>query len=218
MQRSNTRDQIKERQEAISAAEASVERMHGLASELRTLAGDIEEKKLRLDKLKADLKNGNFDERLNEKSSKARGMEDKRDVLNSELRGLSLQADSRARLDIKRSETKSKKAEVQNILDMCKSKFRKLVGAEPRAETMEREIDRISREKDQELGEAEEEAATANKNLQHSETMLSQAKSQAKTKRDELKAAEKRLKDVTGGVGLEEALKEAQSEIADLSM
>ncbi|KAH7924955.1 hypothetical protein BV22DRAFT_469854 [Leucogyrophana mollusca] len=218
MQRNNTREQIKDRQTSISTTEASVEMMHGLASELRTLAGDIEEKKLRLEKIKADLKTGGFDERLSEKSSKARSMEDKRDSLNAELRGLSLQADSRARLDLKRAEMKSKKAEVQNTLELCNSKFRKIVGAEPRAETMEREVDRISREKEKELAEAEEETATANKNLQHAETMFSQAKSQAKSKREELKVAEKRLKDQTEGLGLEQALKDAQSELSDLTI
>jgi len=35
--------------------------------------------------------------------------------LNGEIRTLSLQADSRARLDIKRAEMKSKKNEMQNM-------------------------------------------------------------------------------------------------------
>lgn len=88
--------------------------MQGLASELRTLSGDIEEKKQRLEKVKRDIKGANFDERLSERASKARVMEDKRDRLNAELRGLSLQADARARLDLKRSEVKSRALEVKN--------------------------------------------------------------------------------------------------------
>lgn len=88
--------------------------MQGLASELRTLAGDIEEKKLRLEKVKRDIKEANFEERLSERVSKARMMEDKRDSLNAELRGLSLQADARARLELKRSEVKSRTLEVKN--------------------------------------------------------------------------------------------------------
>ena len=104
----------KEKQEAISKAEMSVETMQGLASELRTLAGDIEEKKLRLEKVKRDIKEANFEERLSERASKARVMEDKRDVLNTELRSLSLQADARARLDLKRSEVRSRTLEVKN--------------------------------------------------------------------------------------------------------
>jgi DNA repair protein RAD50 len=218
--------QKREKQAAISKAELAVETMQGLASELRTLSGDIEEKKLRLEKVKRDIKEANFEERLSERASKARVMEDKRDSLNSELRGLSLQADARARLDLKRSEMRSRTLEVKNTcvgflgvvrnlnwnadgyfhrLEMCNSKFRKLVGKDARAENMERETDRISRsagtsfratslliicgyrDKEHELAEAEGELATVNKTLQTAETTLSQAKSQLKTKRDELK-------------------------------
>lgn len=88
--------------------------MQGLASELRTLSGDIEERRLRLDKVKRDIKEANFEERLSERASKARVMEDKRDSLNSELRALSLRADTRARLDLKRTEMRSRTLEVKN--------------------------------------------------------------------------------------------------------
>ncbi|KAH7885017.1 ALG6, ALG8 glycosyltransferase family-domain-containing protein [Phlebopus sp. FC_14] len=216
MQRGGARDQIKEKQTAISRAESSVEMMQGLASELRTLAGDIEEKKLRLEKIKGDIKAANFDERLSERAAKARSMEDKRDTLNTELRGLSLQADARARLDLKRAEMKSKKTEVKNIIEMSNAKFRKLVGTDARAETMEREIDRASREKDDEIADAESETAAANKALQTAETTLSQAKAQLKVKRDELKTLDKILRDATeGGIPLNDAIKDAQIEVAD---
>lgn len=89
--------------------------MEGLASELRTLVGDIEEKKLRLEKLKNDIKTANFDERLSERAVKARSLDDRRDALNAELRSLSLQADVRARLDLKRAEMRNKKTETKNM-------------------------------------------------------------------------------------------------------
>ncbi|KAG0697633.1 P-loop containing nucleoside triphosphate hydrolase protein [Suillus ampliporus] len=215
MQRGNAREQIKERQAAITKAESSVETMQGLASELRTLAGDIEEKKLRLEKVKADIQSGSFDERLSAKATKARSMEDQRDTLNLELRSLSMQAESRARLDLKRAEMRSKTSDTKNILELCNVKFRKLVGRDARAETMERDIDRLSREKDEELADAEAEAAAANKELQQAETTLSHAKSEMKSKRDEMKKLEKKLKDdIDGGIPFEQALSSAQGELS----
>ncbi|OAX38147.1 hypothetical protein K503DRAFT_770797 [Rhizopogon vinicolor AM-OR11-026] len=214
MKRGGTREKIKERQAAISKAESSVETMQGLASELRTLSGDIEEKKLRLEKVKADIKAGNFDERLNEKAAKARNMEDQRDTLNTELRGLSLQADSRARLDLKRAEMRSKTSDTKNTLELCNAKFRKLIGKDARAETMERDIDRVSREKEEELADVEAEAAIANKELQQAETTLSRAKSEARSKRDEMKKLEKKLKDeIEGGLPFDFAYKSAEDEL-----
>lgn len=82
---------------------------------MRTLAGDIEEKKLRLEKTKSEIKSAGFDDRLAERAAKARHMDDRRDALNVELRSLSLQADTRARLDLKRGEMKVKQTEVNNM-------------------------------------------------------------------------------------------------------
>lgn len=219
LQRGNAQDQIKERQASIARTESSLVTMQGLAPELRTLRGDIEEKKLRLEKIKGEIKSANFDERLSERAVKARTMEDKRDSLNTELRSLSLQADARARLDLKRGEMKSKKSEVRNILETSNPKFRKLVGADVRAETMERELDRLSREKDQELSEAETELSSANKTLQSSETTLSQAKAQLRNKHKEIKELDRRIKEATdlnfSGMPLLDAIKEAEREVAE---
>jgi len=74
----------------------------------------MEEKKARINKVKSDVKSANYDQRISEKTTKARTMEDRRDELNSEIRSLSLQADSRARLDIKRGEVKSKTGDIKN--------------------------------------------------------------------------------------------------------
>jgi len=85
-----------------------------LPGELRTLTADIGEKKSRINKIRADVKASNYEEIIAEKSAKSRTMEDRREELNAEIRSLSLQADARARLDIKRSEVKSKKTDVKN--------------------------------------------------------------------------------------------------------
>jgi DNA repair protein RAD50 len=100
----------------VTSAEASLDRTSSLTTDIRTLEGDIEEKRRRLDRARQEIKDGNFDERISEKSSKARALEDRREDLNRELGTLGLQADSRARLDIKRTELKSKRNEMRNML------------------------------------------------------------------------------------------------------
>lgn len=74
----------------------------------------MEEKRRRLEKAKEDIKGSNYDERISEKTTKSRSIEDQRDDLNNELRSLNLQADSRAKLDLKRDELKSKSNEISN--------------------------------------------------------------------------------------------------------
>lgn len=75
----------------------------------------MEDKTARLEKIKTIFKETNYDRRLQEKTSKAKDLEIKRDQLTAEVTTLSLQADTRAKLDIKRAELKTKSADVKNV-------------------------------------------------------------------------------------------------------
>ena len=101
-------------QTRLTEAEAEVDRAGALTSQLRSLQADIEDKERRIASLKDELKAGEFEPRLAEMHARSRSMELRRDELTAEIRTLSLQADARARLDLKRAEVRSKSAEVQN--------------------------------------------------------------------------------------------------------
>jgi DNA repair protein RAD50 len=105
-----------QRQSSINEAERKVESQQSLPSQLKTLEGDIEEKRKRLTKIKTDMGTANHDAKLAEKTEQAKSLEAQRDALNRELRTLSIQADSRAKLDLKRAEVKSKNGEIQSTL------------------------------------------------------------------------------------------------------
>ncbi|KAG0695524.1 hypothetical protein DFH29DRAFT_879980 [Suillus ampliporus] len=107
----------------ITKAESSVKMMQDLASELCTLAGNINEKKLHLKKIKADIQSGNFDECLSAKATKAQSMQDQHDTLDLELHSLSMQVESRAHLDLEQAEMWSKASDIKNILESCNIKF-----------------------------------------------------------------------------------------------
>ncbi|KII86927.1 hypothetical protein PLICRDRAFT_665598 [Plicaturopsis crispa FD-325 SS-3] len=213
--KTSTRDQITERQSSIASAEAELDATQDVPSELRTVKADMDEKRSRIEKLRADVKAGDFERRLAEKTSKARSLEDRRDQMNGELRTLSLQADARAKLDIKRSEVKSKETDVANVLETNNVKFRKLVGADARADTMERDLERVSSEKDREILDLESQSTSANKSYQEAEAVMTSLQAQVRTRRDELKAIEKTLKRGLGddSRSLDEALKEAIDEV-----
>jgi len=103
-----------ERQMNIRRAERQLEDEQSIQSELSLLQGDIDEKKSRLKKLRSDFSGASYDLRLQEKFDKGKRLEETREKLNMEIRTLSLQADSRARLDVKRAEVKSKTNEASN--------------------------------------------------------------------------------------------------------
>ncbi len=86
-----------------------------LEGELETLVTDIEEKKVRIEKAKTELTNANYEGQTTQFNNRSRALEDKRDILNTEIRTLSLEADTRARLNLKRDEVKSKTNELKNM-------------------------------------------------------------------------------------------------------
>ncbi|KAH9854720.1 hypothetical protein C2E23DRAFT_726150 [Lenzites betulinus] len=163
-------------QSKISDAERDIDAARLLTSRLADLNADIEEKRRRLEKAREDLRNANFEDKIAEKTSKSRSLDLRRDELNSELRSLSLQADSRAKLDLHRVQVKTKEAEIKTTLELCNVRFRKLVGVDARADTMEHELDRILLEKEREKSELEGQVSTANKNLQAAQTNLASLK------------------------------------------
>jgi DNA repair protein RAD50 len=94
--------------------DAKLDAAQGLSNELRHLAADMADQKTRFKKLQEDFAAANYVAKLDEKSKESRELEDKKDALNGEFKGLSLQADSRARLDLKRAEVKTKTQDVRN--------------------------------------------------------------------------------------------------------
>ncbi|KAF8967155.1 AAA domain-containing protein [Flammula alnicola] len=107
-QKQRLRDQIVERQDKINKTERTLEDMQTIPSSLRSLQADIEDKKDRLQKLKSAISSAKYDTRLADIANKGRMLEEERDQLNVELQALTLQAESRARLELKRGEVKSK--------------------------------------------------------------------------------------------------------------
>ncbi|KAJ7250863.1 AAA domain-containing protein [Mycena haematopus] len=212
-QKNSLQAQLTKNQSAITRDERELEAMQSLSSELRTTTGDIEEKQSRLAKAQAEIAAAKYDDRLDEKTANIKTLEAQRDALNSEFKALSMHADSRAKLDLKQKEVKAKTTEIDATISTANSSFRRLVGAEPHLDTMEREVDRVYVEKERELNALEGEASSANAALQQAQNLLSSLKQQLKTKKDQLKALEKQLKTEVEHESLDAALEEASKEL-----
>ncbi|KAJ6613278.1 P-loop containing nucleoside triphosphate hydrolase protein [Mycena sp. CBHHK59/15] len=213
VQRASLQSQHSKHQVSIVASEQQLEAAQNLPAELRTLTGDIEEKQARLAKIRSEIAAAKYDERLEGKTASTKALEDRRDVLNSEFKALNMQADVRAKLELQRSDAKSKTSEIASTLDTANTAFRRLVGTEPKPDTMEREVDRVLVEKEQELADLEGEASGANATLQQAQSVLSGFKTQLKAKKDELKALDKQLKNDVEHESLDAAIEEAGKEV-----
>jgi DNA repair protein RAD50 len=86
-----------------------------LDSDLQNILSDIEGKNTRIQKSNEDLKATKYDDRIADLNTRARAMEDQRDNLTLEIRTLSLQSDSRAKLTLHQRDLASKEREMRNM-------------------------------------------------------------------------------------------------------
>ncbi len=100
-------------QKKIGDAELDVDAARVLTSRLAELKADIEEKRRRLDRARQEINSAGFDKKILEKTQVGIALEQQRDALNLELRTLSLQADTRAKLDLQRGQMKAKESEIK---------------------------------------------------------------------------------------------------------
>lgn len=83
-----------------------------MATDLRRVTVDVEEKKAKVASMKAELEEHSFDKQLEEKTRAIRRLEDERERISTELTTISLQADTRAKLDLKREEFRRKDLDI----------------------------------------------------------------------------------------------------------
>ena len=95
--------------------------------------------------MKNDIKTASYDESIRDITNQTRVLEDKRDVLNMDLRNLSLQADTRAKLDINRAEIKKRSQDIEAVKDTNNERFRRLIGQVIRIESMEADVEKALR-------------------------------------------------------------------------
>ncbi|KAG6854661.1 hypothetical protein C0991_003309 [Blastosporella zonata] len=206
--------QTTERLSTIKKDELKVESLLTIPSQLKTLQGDMDEKKTRLNKHKTDMGVAQYDARLTEVVGKAKGLEEQRELLNSELRTLGLQSDVRAKLNLAKEDIKTKGAEILNTLELANVKIRKLTkGKDATVDTLERDVNRLSTDREQKHEELERQGSAANNNVSKADATISNAKAQLKSKKDELKALDRRLKNEVEAESLEAGIKEAAGEV-----
>ena len=83
--------------------------------QLTSLKGDKEEKRARLQRSEADKSKANCDARLVELASRASKLEENREELANELQFISMNSESRAKLDLKKDEFKRRRVELNGL-------------------------------------------------------------------------------------------------------
>ncbi|KAH6912703.1 AAA domain-containing protein [Coprinopsis sp. MPI-PUGE-AT-0042] len=165
LQKNSLKEQLSERNVAIRQAQRQLDEQPTLQTNLSDHHEEMEEKQTRIEKLKKEIMAAKHEKRLQEKMEQARQLEETREALMEETRALSSQADSRAKLDLKRTEIKTKTLEVQTVLKTSAVKYRDVTGRDLEEDAAEAHVDEDIRLKEEELAGCERDLQAASSSL-----------------------------------------------------
>lgn len=158
----------------------------------------LAEEKERRQKVEDQIKTANYTQQLRDKAREAKDLEERRDALHNELAGLNAQANTRARLQLRRTERMRKDEAIASLIDKSAASFRKFAKADPQRESMEAQVSALvqcvprpllgdtrtdgpsRRTLDQDVTFAERASRDAARELQNIETSVSIAKKKIK--------------------------------------
>ncbi|KAG8827144.1 DNA repair protein rad50 [Serendipita sp. 401] len=189
---------ISRRQQAIKEAETRLDDIHVKSSELRGVSSDIEQKTKRMAALHEEIRSSDYDAKLEEKSNALRSLETQRERLSNEMTLSNQQMESRAALSLRKDEAQKLELEIKSILDTLATRYQQVMGRKPRADDVDRDLERAILEKEKEVKELEGENNSANRKLAQVEGNIANLKARQRQMEEEVKTLEKKLNSARG--------------------
>lgn len=100
----------------------------------------LTDEQTRLAKTKEDLAAAAYPDALRARAREAKDLEERRESLHTELAGLNAQANTRAKLQLRKTEKKRKDEAVASLIEKSAASFRRFAKSEPVRGTMEAEV------------------------------------------------------------------------------
>ncbi|CAE6410000.1 DNA repair protein RAD50 [Rhizoctonia solani AG-1 IB] len=186
--------QMQRNRSQISASETSLDTLRLLETELKLAAGAVADARDRLSAAKAAAQESSFESQIAERTNTLATRTDERERLQQKLADLQSQAETRAKLGLKRADFSRKRAEIDTIIGIHNERFKAILGTDAEADTMERDVDQVLIAKDKEIARLEADNSTANREMHSVESSLASCRDQIRKKETELKALEQRIK------------------------
>ncbi|TNY22035.1 AAA domain-containing protein [Rhodotorula diobovata] len=212
-------EQIRSANSRIASISRQLEATTTSVADITYLESTLKEEKERQAAHEDKQKTANYAEQLRARAREAKDLEEKRDALHTELAGLNAQANTRAKLQLRRTEKTRKDEVVASLIDRSAASYRKFLKAEPTKDKMEAEVTELINELERDVGFAERSARDASRELQNVETSVSFAKKKVRDLTAQAESAKNKVADGLKGLDtqaatVEEALQEAEEEVA----
>ncbi|GAA5908969.1 hypothetical protein JCM8208_007130 [Rhodotorula glutinis] len=212
-------DQIRSANARIANISRQLDATTTSVADITYLESQLAEEKERQATLNDKQRADKYAEQLQTRAREAKEVEEKRDALHTELAGLNAQANTRAKLQLRRTEKTRKDEAVASLIERSAASYRKFLKADPTRDKMEAEVTELINELERDVGFAERSARDSGRELQNVETSVSFAKKKVRDLKAQADSAKikvgdglKRLDVQTATV--EAAVQEAEEELA----
>ncbi|KAG8700814.1 DNA repair protein rad50, partial [Ceratobasidium sp. 395] len=210
------RNQMQRNRAQIATAESSLDALKLLETELKLASTAVDEARNRLDAATEAAAKSSFDAQIAERTRKLGTKTDERERLQQKLAELQSQAETRAKLALKRTDWAKKRREIDMVINVHSERFSALTGNDAEPDSMEHDVDQVLIAKDKEISRLDTALSSASRDMHSAESTLSSYREQIRKKEAELKSLEQKLK-----IGLSEsdhstvepAIKAAQAEL-----
>ncbi|KAH9480437.1 DNA repair protein RAD50 [Psilocybe cubensis] len=208
-QQERLREQTIQNNDKVKKIERTLGNMEDLPTKMRVLQANLHDKTSRLQTAKSTMDSSNFEARMAELADGRRRLEDERDKLNNELQGLTLQAESRAKLELKRGEINTKTVEIESIADYIVTKLNNVASLDVTANDIESQLNKLVSAAEDEQKRLEKIYKDAQSQLQMSDAAITNFKEELDGKINDAKILEANVKKRTflgGAKNLDDAI------------
>ncbi|POY72024.1 DNA repair protein RAD50 [Rhodotorula taiwanensis] len=217
----NIAAQIRAAQARIASVSRQLDATSATVADISLIKSDLDEARDRKKKIEDQVKTSNFTQQLRDKAREGKELEEQRDALHAGLAGLNTQANTRAKLQLRRYEKKRKEEAMHSLIDKNAGSFRRLLNSDPRADSMEAEVSAVIETHSREVDFAERAAKDAARELQNVESSVDFSRKRVRDLTEKSQAAHDRIAAALKGMDVadqsfKEALSEAEKELDHL--
>ncbi|KAL1922188.1 uncharacterized protein VTP21DRAFT_9727 [Calcarisporiella thermophila] len=198
--------------EKVKDCTIELENLQFSLSESNALEDKLREEKASLEQAKVQFLTSDIEDVLQRKNRELREVDDAIISLNNKIAKLSRQSDTYARLGLMKSERERKKTTLRNLLAVCGPSFDKLNLKETEGENLEKRVEAMIKEKEEELTEKTDAYRHIGFAFTAANTNLNVMQSRADAMSKEQEEKKNRLYDLFGDLNLPEALKQVEEE------
>ncbi|RUS15865.1 hypothetical protein BC937DRAFT_91877 [Endogone sp. FLAS-F59071] len=199
----------------IDSLTAELRKLSASQADLVVLENRFQEEEQALNDVKARLGDGKVKSKIDAKKIELKEKDDQLLQLTKEIGDLNRQTDTRAKLELKRSELKKKSEIIIKTLTSCKEEFRIRLGHDPTPETMKHEIDLLFKNNERAISSYKNDNEKKDRELSSIEARLSLAETQLQQKLKQQKDIGVKIAAECGDRDLPALLSEIEENLVD---